>query len=338
MINSKGKRINWVDQFKGFGIILVIYGHNLPIIESYIYSFHMPLFFFLGGFFHPKDFNFKVVKKRAKQILIPYFLWSSLLFLFWFFIGRKFGDSVELNYSPVKNLIGIFYAQGDHDYMDWGVPLWFLPAIFFTFLFFGFVRRIKNRGYQICSLLALITIGFLVPVFLKTHIIWSLDVSLVSMFFYSFGFYLKNFWFKKKYKNELLFILVLLVFHAICSIFLIEKVDMYRSIYGNEFLFLLNACIAIIFWLLIFKNIKNVKPLIFFGKNTIPVLALHIRTVTIIKLFLLIIWGTKIFNFNEIEKIILVVFQLAILYPVIILINKFSPILNGKKKTLETRN
>lgn len=86
------QRIDWIDQVKGFGIILVVYGHNFPSIEDYIYSFHMPLFFLLAGIFHPKKSNFQVIKKRVQQILIPYFLWSFLLFIFWFFIGRKFGE------------------------------------------------------------------------------------------------------------------------------------------------------------------------------------------------------------------------------------------------------
>ncbi|MDC1262111.1 acyltransferase family protein [Polaribacter sp.] len=78
------QRIDWIDQVKGFGIILVVYGHNFPSIEDYIYSFHMPLFFLLAGIFHPKKSNFQVIKKRVQQILIPYFLWSFLLFIFWF--------------------------------------------------------------------------------------------------------------------------------------------------------------------------------------------------------------------------------------------------------------
>ena len=86
MILPKKERINWIDLLKGFGILLVIYGHNLPYFEKYIYSFHMPLFFFISGLMHPNKINFKVIKKRAKQILAPYFLWSFLLFLFWFFI------------------------------------------------------------------------------------------------------------------------------------------------------------------------------------------------------------------------------------------------------------
>jgi hypothetical protein len=63
------KREIWVDYSKAIGIVLVVYGHvahgiykaSLPInkdvyllIDSVIYSFHMPLFFFLSGlYFYP---------------------------------------------------------------------------------------------------------------------------------------------------------------------------------------------------------------------------------------------------------------------------------------------
>ncbi|MFY9242505.1 MAG: acyltransferase family protein [Polaribacter sp.] len=333
MITSIKQRINWVDQLKGFGIILVIYGHNLPVVEGYIYSFHMPLFFFIGGLFHPPKINLKIVKKRANQILVPYFLWSCLLFLFWLLIGRKFGDSVFLNYSVLDHFLGIFYAQGGHPYMSWGVPMWFLPSIFFSFLVFGIVRKIKEEKYQILCVLVLIFLGFLIPRLFGIHIIWSLDISLVSLSFYALAFFLKDYIFKKKSIIQGNLVLVIFfIAHLLCSLFLIVKVDMYRSIYTNEFLFLLNAIIAIGFWLLFFKRIKQIKILTFFGKNTIPVLALHLRMLTVIKLILLLIFSVKVFNFNEFDKIVLVFFQLAFLYPIILFTNKYLPILNGKIK------
>ena len=60
------QRNQWVDYAKAIGIILVVYGHvargliaaGLPmnqtwytLVDSIIYSFHMPLFFFLSGLF-----------------------------------------------------------------------------------------------------------------------------------------------------------------------------------------------------------------------------------------------------------------------------------------------
>lgn len=340
-MHTKKERINWIDLVKGFGIILVIYGHNFPYLEKYIYSFHIPLFFFMSGLFHPKTLTIEIVKKRTKQILIPFFLWSFLLFLFWFFIGRKFGDSSTLGLSVFKNFTGIFYAQGGHEYMNWGLQMWFLPAIFLSFLIFGFVRKLKNNRYQILCVLLLIITGFLIPKILEIHLIWSIDVALVSLFFYAAAFYLKDFFLNNKNQYETILLFVLFLAHILISFNLIDKIDMYRSIYGNEFLFLLTASIAISFWMLVFKRLKRFKKLnflAFLGKNTIPLLAMHIRSITVIKLFLLLFWSSKSFAFNEIEKIILVVLQLIIMYPVLIFINKKAPILNGKNKVLDSRN
>ncbi|WP_043367549.1 acyltransferase family protein, partial [Cupriavidus sp. WS] len=56
----------WVDNAKGIGIILVVYGHvarglhsagiwsdatSFSFLDSAVYSFHMPLFFFLSGLY-----------------------------------------------------------------------------------------------------------------------------------------------------------------------------------------------------------------------------------------------------------------------------------------------
>lgn len=327
-------RVNWIDQVKGFGIVLVVYGHNFPTIENYIYSFHMPLFFLLAGVFHPKKSKFFVIKKRIKQILIPYFLWSFLLYIFWYLIGRKFGESSLLDLSPMKNFIGIFFSQGGVEYMNWGVPMWFLPSLFLTFFVFFFIQKIKNDILKIITNFICIAIGFLLPIFFDTYFFWSIDVSLVGLSFYSLGYYSKKLILQeKKHKNYLL-LLITLIFHIALSLLTSQKIDMYRSIYGNEFFFLLNAVCAISFWVMLFKIFNPFSFLSFFGKNTIPILALQIRSLTFIKLLIVIFLGVKIFDFNEFEKGILVVLQLIVIYPFILLINKYAPIFNGKNKRI----
>ncbi len=49
--NSAG-RIVWLDAARGIGILLIIVGHIIPMtlpFSHFIYSFHVPLFFFLSG-------------------------------------------------------------------------------------------------------------------------------------------------------------------------------------------------------------------------------------------------------------------------------------------------
>ena len=62
-------REKWVDILKGMGIIFVCLGHLSPGIftETHIYSFHMPLFFFISGYLfcrkeHNETFDFIKVK------------------------------------------------------------------------------------------------------------------------------------------------------------------------------------------------------------------------------------------------------------------------------------
>ncbi|MDO6759667.1 acyltransferase family protein [Tamlana sp. 2_MG-2023] len=323
-------RHEWVDRARGLGIFLVIYGHNFPFLESYIYSFHVPLFFFIAGIFHPKERRSEHIVKRAKTILIPYFIWSFLLYIFWLIIGRHVGESSHIDLDPFDGLIGVFYAQGDVSFMDWGIPMWFLPSIFLTFAIFYICQFFKEIKSQLLLVGILITVGFLYPIYFEFKLPWSLDVSLVSLIFYVPGFLLKRklLEFKPKKKTGVVtFCFFLLTFIA----FFNTKVDMYRSIYGSIPLFIFNGFIGVFFVTLFCKQIKFFGFFSYLGKCTIPLLALHLRAMSIIKLGLLTI-GVSVFTFSEPTKFVLVFVQIALIWPVISLANKYIPILNGKIK------
>lgn len=90
-------RDHWVDYAKGLGILLVVYGHVsrgvfnagiamdahlFTLIDSVIYSFHMPLFFFLSGlYFLPsleKRGTRTLIADKLDSLAYPYILWSLL--------------------------------------------------------------------------------------------------------------------------------------------------------------------------------------------------------------------------------------------------------------------
>ncbi|BBS21724.1 acyltransferase/acetyltransferase [Klebsiella quasipneumoniae] len=86
----------WVDYAKAIGIILVVIGHMnrglynsgiyiskefYLITDSIIYTFHMPLFFFLSGLFFTHSLRYGkawFIKNKIKTILYPYIVWSVI--------------------------------------------------------------------------------------------------------------------------------------------------------------------------------------------------------------------------------------------------------------------
>ena len=326
------QRLDWIDQSRGLAILLVVYGHNYPGIEPYIYSFHVPLFFFIAGMFHPSTVDKDALIKRAKSVLVPYFCWALLLYLFWFFVGRKFGDSSTIALSPTDNFIGIFYAQGGQPFMDWGIPMWFLPCIFLVYIIYGLLCKIKNKTLFLMLFFALGSGGFIWKHLTNIHIPWSIDVACVAMLFYGIGNHLKKTLLNLNTIKSWLGVVFGIAIGFIAFYFNDSKIDMYRSIYGNPFLFLISGFSGTIGFMLLFKVLPVFKVLSYLGKNTIIILATHLRALTVIKAILLVVLGTAAMSFSETEKVLLTFAQIGVLLPVIWFINKYVPVLNGKIK------
>jgi fucose 4-O-acetylase-like acetyltransferase len=90
------KRNQTVDIVKGVAIILVVLGHVMQgmnhrhllqsasyyLSESFIYSFHMPAFFFIAGLFLDRSLTKRgpagFVREKVRTILYPYVLWPLL--------------------------------------------------------------------------------------------------------------------------------------------------------------------------------------------------------------------------------------------------------------------
>lgn len=325
-------RLSWVDQARGLSIFLVVYGHNFPVIEPYIYSVHVPLFFFISGMFHKATISKESLIHRAKSLIVPYFLWASLLYLFWFFAGRNFGKSSTLDLSPADNFIGIFYAQGGQQYMDWGIPLWFLPCLFLVYCFYGLIRRNVQTRYLDSAVLFMGFLGLVWAKFTDTSLPWSIDVAMVALIFYRLGHLLKEPLNALSIKNSIAILAIMLSIHLTAFYLNPVKIDMYRSIYGNPLLFLLSGAAGSIVYLLLFKVLPELKLLSYLGRHSIVILATHIRALTLIKGLMYIILGSTVFVFNEWDKVWLSFFQLTLIVPVIWVVNKTFPILDGKQK------
>ena len=177
------KRIEYIDIARGIGILLVVLAHNdFGYISQYgyqvIYSFHMPLFFFLSGYFVKTDIPFlEFFKKRFHSLLKP--------FLFTLFIIYFTSVSFEkMAFGTALRRIGkSLYGTGV--YIDW-VQLWFLPNLFvvslYAFIFIVLVGKLNNRWLRLGILLA--TLAVSIP-FLKSF--YPFSISLLGKDYELFG-------------------------------------------------------------------------------------------------------------------------------------------------------
>ena len=55
--NSHAERLDYIDIFRALGIILMVMGHIGfgSKFDKFIHAFHMPMFFWISGFFHKKE-------------------------------------------------------------------------------------------------------------------------------------------------------------------------------------------------------------------------------------------------------------------------------------------
>jgi fucose 4-O-acetylase-like acetyltransferase len=188
---NESRSLLW-DYAKGLGIILVVYGHvihglwaaQLPMdkpfhemVYTIIYSFHMPLFFFISGVFFLRTmekhgFRGMLLNKYA-TVVYPYLVWSLL----------QGGIEVSLSeFTNVKTTISEVLA------LLWRprAQFWFLYTLFFIFVISGLLYLRTDKIWT-SGILILATLLFFVPIptgdhfsinsFKRTFVYFALGIS-----------------------------------------------------------------------------------------------------------------------------------------------------------------
>lgn len=154
------KRIHYVDAAKAIAIILVIIGHcywtiAIPRLGRLIYSFHIPLFFIVSGFFLKNMALKKAIEKYAKAYLWPYLMIGLLIILVG--IIKCLVQEDSWNNLVYMNIVKIIWGSNFESDVLFGSiphigPSWFLLALFWGCIAFTVLNKIKDRVAQICLL------------------------------------------------------------------------------------------------------------------------------------------------------------------------------------------
>lgn len=140
---SEKKRINWIDVSKAIGIYLIYLGHftkKAGQAYSFVFAFHVPLFFFLSGCsetFNKEEKLIKNIKKNFISILFPALIFA-LLSLILNALYNNFGIyEVRLSLDEIKRGIirNTFCAQS----------LWFFSCLFVIKCLFSVIKKFKSK-------------------------------------------------------------------------------------------------------------------------------------------------------------------------------------------------
>lgn len=139
------------DIAKGIAIILVIVGHGHCIshlTSSFIYSFHMPLFFIIAGVFYHERGIKESVRKDFRRLMVPYFVFAALAAMrFSMSNGVLQGDTQAI----IDSIVAMCWMSGSehHSLLFSDIPkvgaIWFLPTLFVCKNLYNILlRRVTN--------------------------------------------------------------------------------------------------------------------------------------------------------------------------------------------------
>ena len=275
------KRIEWIDTAKGLGLLLVFIGHlHPPYISTWIYTFHMPLFFFLSGLVFTHHPLRTFVSKKFTRLIIPYFCLGGVIYLFYACVyvieQRPASDYWQM-------LIDLISQKA-----FW--TIWFLAALALGDIIL-WIELYLTRGRLLATLLISITIMSIAFIYYRaggSTIYWCADVACVAQFFIMLGYlFKKNFerleqWISSHQSWLLvgLFLIINIIAGFLCIRLSGRQLDMSVGLYGNEFLTIVSALSGIAFIVIICHKIST-RFLTYLGQNTMIFFAWHSRIIIV---------------------------------------------------------
>ncbi|NDK07802.1 acyltransferase family protein [Candidatus Gracilibacteria bacterium] len=333
-------RISRIDNLKGIGILLIVLGHcKLPdgnLLTSYLFSFHVALFFILSGFLFDENKYTKFTKffkNRFLRLVIPFFAFNIIYFAINKSIGEYAGTTIR------DFAIGVLYGDylGDNGgiYNNTGgfnlgnISTWFLLALFTTSFYYFFLHK-NTKSKKIKIILAFI---FSIIIYIESKLTsfrfpWGAEIAFMMLLFYSFGnIYkdnIKSFVEKINYKY-LFYIIPVIGFHLL----FINMTNISMNFYGNYFLLVLNSLLGFITILVLSKQIGESKILSFFGKNSIIILGFEWIKIFVEKHTDFLTFGLMQFEKSYLFGFTQFLITIVALIPIIYIVNNLFPFILG---------
>lgn len=319
---TEQEHLIWVDLVKGIGILLVALFHIYmnTSFSNYADSIQLALFFFISGYLFYNQPIKKLLKRRFFSLIVPYFTFSFISFLYYYFIESRFRN---ISITILEGIKGI--CLGDYlTLVIFNAPLWFLPCLFTLTLIFCLLNKIH---YIVPYIMALIFISAYL-IFDIPSLYFALDKTIKYFCFFVVG----NFFRKKEFHKyvgkwvSLLLGIIAFIIHLIILIYLKHNVFWFISGFLGIFYICL-LCINI-------ENRKGIQRVIVpIGRNSLIILCVHGPIYRIIVFLLASILNVEItiVRQNILYSILVLLITMSISLCFAWVINNYIPFIIGKK-------
>jgi len=323
---------DYVDLLKGIGILLVVWGHTMVPRSVYIYSFHMPLFFFLSGYLHKDKPLGRFVAGKLNTLYVPYavFTLGSWVFYLARRLPRHRQDVLGDHFWKLTSLITGTADNGGNN------PIWFLTCLLTVSIFYSVLRCWLKKPVSLRRAVWIASgIGYGLSL-ADIRLYFNVDIAFSALVFYHWGFVTKqhavlermNRWPKFSWLG---LVAVAEIFHIITAflnprVSAIRWVNMAGNTLGNYFLFYLSAGLGIFAFLSLGYFVQKIPILNYLGQNSLLILAAHKPV-----MLLLNEWFLRFLDMGSpYYGIILSVSTIVLIVPAIIVVNSKIPWVIGK--------
>ena len=272
-------RKKWIDVMKGILIIFVVIGHTYlnEDIKTFIFWFHMPLFFIISGYLMKKtkgDEKYaqnkkQYIKKKVARYIVPYF---SFYILNCILIGK----------FSLKSFLKLLYGG-----QNLGGVYWFPICMIISMILFlqiNFKVKSSEKKKLIIILLYFIAIveSNVVKIFQIENFVlpWCIGILPLAITYISIGFFWREFTNRKSIVNIIVIIITLLLILLQSFNIINVKIDMKYEQYTN-------LIFVIVIPILFFVIVSNISKLIeksktisnilaYIGKSSMVIMYLHL--------------------------------------------------------------
>jgi fucose 4-O-acetylase-like acetyltransferase len=269
------ERFKHLDSLRGFAMLMVVIGHLVAgshewSVSNWVNSFHLPLFLFVGGFLAYKTtkieyglwvFTQSLITKRALSLLVPYLIWSCILYSF---------ISGDYNINIVEKIKTYIIHPPT-------TTLWFLYTYFFLNVIYAiFIATTSIIGkHSIVKDLGIVLVLFALSFFAQSHLLGVPRNLAVFFPYYFLGIIFAKYEVFEEFlnRNYVIFSCALLFAYAslACGRFDSKTINLAHKLVagctGSLVFFFISKSIAV--------NSKIETALISLGRNSIVIYILH---------------------------------------------------------------